>query len=124
MLDSPAVSSQREVSAREPLTLLCELEPWRRVFLQNIGDLLLRREPPPVEITARPVPLPPNYFIRTGIGIERFFESSSAHVVVLTLLYLVTMLPLLHREPKLQSPFQNTKIEYYPVSEYLPPINM
>jgi TonB family protein len=123
MPDSTAVSSQREVGAREPLTLLCELEPWRRVFLRNLGDLIWRRELPPLEITARPLRLPPHYFIRTGIDIERFFESGAVHVVVLTLLYLGSMLPALHRTPKLESPFQNAQVEYYPVSEYLPPIN-
>ena len=58
MSDGTAVQPQREVSAHEAPVLLCELEPWGRVFLRNLGDLLLRREPPPVETTAQPVPAP------------------------------------------------------------------
>jgi len=39
------------------------------------------------------------------------------------LVYLIFTLPFLNRGPKVQSPFENTKLEYYPVSDYLPPIN-
>ena len=121
MSDSTVVQAQRDVSAHEAPVLLCELEPWSRVFLRNLGDLLLRREPPPVETTAQPVPLRPDYFIRTGIDPERFFESYAGHIAFLTLVYLVCTVSLRHA-PQLQSPFENTKVDYYPVSEYLPPI--
>ncbi len=106
-----------------PPALLCELEPRHRVFLRNLGDLLLHREPPPVEITAQPVPLRPQYFIRTGIDAYRFAESYAGHIAFVIVLYLVCTLPFFNRAPKLQSPFQNTKVEYYPVSDYLPPID-
>ena len=103
--------------------LLFELEPRHRVFFRNLGDLLLHRQPPPVEITSQPVPLRPGYFIRTGIDAYRFAESYAGHIAFVIVLYLVCTLPFFNRAPKLQSPFQNTKVEYYPVSEYLPPIN-
>ncbi len=106
-----------------PPALLFELEPWHRVFFRNLGDLLLRRQPPPVEITAQPVPLRPGYFIRTGIDAYRFAESYAGHIAFIIVVYLVCTLPFFNRPPKLQSPFENTKVEYYPVSEYLPPIN-
>src|SRR5271165_3903116 len=122
MLDSTVVQAQRNASAHEAPALLCELEPWGRVFLRNLGDLLLRREPPPIEITAQPVPLRPDYFIRTGIDGERFFESYAGHLAFLTAVYIVCTIPLFRHAPKLESPFENTKVEYYPVSEYLPPI--
>ncbi len=122
MSESTVAQPQREVSAHEVPVLLCELEPWRRVFLRNLGDLLLRREPPPMETTAEPVPLRPNYFIRTGVDAERFFESYAGHIAFITIVYLICTLALFKHAPKLQSPFDNTKIEYYPVSEYLPPI--
>ena len=106
-----------------PLALLCELEPWHRVFFRNLGDVFLRRQPPPVETTAQPVALRPGYFIRTGIDAYRFAESYTGHIAFIIVLYLVCTLPFFNRPPKLQSPFENTKVEYYPVSEYLPPIN-
>ncbi len=122
MSESTAVQAPREVSAHDAPVLLCEPEPWSRVFLRNLGDWLFHREPPPVETTAQPVPLRPGYFIRTGIDGERFFESYAGHVAFITLVYILCTIPLVRHAPKLQSPFENTKVEYYPVSEYLPPI--
>jgi TonB family protein len=141
MSNSTAVRPQRDPSASDsatpesarrggplpgdpaPPALLCELEPWHRVFLRNLGDLLLHRQPPPIEITAQPVALRPVYFIRTGIDAYRFAQSYAGHIAFVIVVYLVCTLPLFNRPPKLQSPFENTKVEYYPVSEYLPPIN-
>ena len=99
------------------------MEPWHRVFRRNLGDLLLHREPPPVEITAQPVALRPGYFIRTGIDAYRFAESYAGHIAFIIVVYLVCTLPIFNHPPKLQSPFENTKVEYYPVSDYLPPLN-
>ena len=139
MPHSTATGPQRDPSASGPATpesatsppdgdfrppaLLCELEPWYRVFFRNLGDLLLHRQPPPVETTAQPVALRPGYFIRTGIDAYRFAESYAGHIAFIIVVYLVCTLSFFSRPPKLQSPFENTKVEYYPVSEYLPPIN-
>lgn len=122
MSDSTVVQAQRDVSAHEAPVLLCELEPWGRVFLGNLGDFILRREPPPVEITAQSVPVRRDYFIRTGIDPERFFESYAGHIAFLTAVYILCTIPLFRHAPKLESPFENSRVEYYPVSEYLPPI--
>ena len=135
MSESTATVPQRDPSASDPAipesansalsgtpVLLFELDPWYRVFFRNLGDFLLHRQPPPVEITAQPVPLRPGYFIRTGIDAYRFAESYAGHIAFVIAVYLICSLPLFNRAPKLQSPFQNTKVEYYPVSEYLPPI--
>jgi len=123
MSEDTAVEPSREVSAHDAPVLLWDLEPWGRVFRRNLGDWLFRREPPPVETTSQPIPLRPNYFIRTGIDGERFFESYAGHIAFITAVYILCTIPLFrHRAPRLQSPFENTKVEYYPVSEYLPPI--
>lgn len=113
---------QEDVTVESPL-LLCELEPWHRVFFRNLADVILRREPPPVEITATPVSLRRDYFIKTGIDASRYVESYSGHIAVIALVYLVCTLPFFNRTPKLNSPYENTQISYYPVSDYLPPIN-
>ncbi len=118
-----AIRSKSEPGAIAAPVLLRELEPWHRTFLRNLGDVLLRREPPAVATTAAPVPLRKDYFIRTGIDPARFAESYGYHVVLITVVYLVCTLPFFNRAPKLHSPFENTHIEYYPVSDYLPPIN-
>ncbi len=113
---------QQETSPHDTPLLLCELEPWHRVFLQNLGDVLLRRQPPPIEISAQPIPVPDEHFVETGVHAEAVLESYGGHIVFVTLVYLVCTLPMFHRAPKLQSPFENAKVEYYPVSEYLPPL--
>lgn len=123
MSNGTVASPQRVDTACEPPVLLCELEPWYRQFLRNLGDLLLHRQPAPVEITAQPVPLRPGYFIRTGVDAKRFLESYAGHIAFVALVYLVCTLPFFNRRPKLQSPFDNTKLAYYPVSEYLPEVN-
>src|SRR5271169_6835607 len=122
MSEGTARQFQLEFSAHDAPVLLCELEPWGRVFLRNLGDWLFRRDPPPVETTAQPVRLRPNYFIRTGIDPERFFESYAGHIAFLTAVYILCTIPLFRHAPKLRSPFENTRVEYFPVSEYLPPI--
>jgi TonB family protein len=123
MSEVTAARPQREVSAEDTPVLLCELEPRHRVFLRNLGDLIFRREPPPVDTTAEPVPVGKDYFIRTGIAPVSFAESYASHIAFVAAVYLVCTLPFFNRSPQLHSPFENTKIEYYPVSEYLPPIN-
>jgi len=118
-----AAKLQQEDSVIDSPVLLRELEPWHRVFFGNLADVILRREPPPVEISAAPVPLRRDYFIKTGIDPTRYLESYGGHIALVTLVYLVCTLPFFNRTPKLNSPFQNTEISYYPVSDYLPPIN-
>jgi TonB family protein len=123
--DPPApesASSPPHEDLRPPV-LLCELEPWPRVFFRNLGDLLLRRQPPPVQTTAQPVALRPGYFIRTGVDASCFAESYAGHIVITIVIYLLCTLPFFNRAPKFQPPFENTTVRYYPVSEYLPPIN-
>jgi TonB family protein len=123
MSEVTASRLQREVSVDVVPKLQYELEPWRRVFLRNLGDLIFRREPPPVEITALPVRLRKDYFIRTGIAPERFVESYASHIAVVVFVYLFCTLPFFNRGPKLHNPLDNTEISYYPVSDYLPPLN-
>src|SRR5579883_1967800 len=123
MSEVTAAKVQQKATAHDSPALLCELEPWRRVFFRNLADFLLRREPPPVAVTAAPVPLRRDYFIRTGIDPARFAESYACHIALIALIYVVCSLPFFQRAPKLNSPFQNTQIAYYPVSDYLPPIN-
>ncbi|MGC2110290.1 MAG: energy transducer TonB [Candidatus Korobacteraceae bacterium] len=123
MSEVTASRLQREVSADSVPVLLYELEPWHRVFLRNLGDLVFRREPPPVETTTEPVRLRKDYFIQTGVSPIRFVESYASHIALIVFIYLFCTLPFFNRGPKLRNPLDNTEISYYPVSEYLPPLN-
>ena len=68
MSEVTAAQPQHDPALREAPALHYELEPWPRVFWRNLTDLVARREPPPLETTSQPVPVPPETFIRTGPG--------------------------------------------------------
>ncbi len=124
MMSGVTAAKVQEQAAEADCPVLCwELEPWYRVFFRNLGDTLLRREPPPVETTAKPVPLRRNYFIQTGIDPTRFAESYGYHIALVTVVYLVCTLPFFNRAPQLHSPLDNKDFTYVPISDYLPPIN-
>ncbi len=123
MSEGTAAQTAVDCGLHEAPTFHYELEPRGRVFRRNLGDLLLRRQPPAVEITAQPVEVPPETFIRTGVDLRRVAESYGGHIVFVALVYFLSVSSLFRQPVKLQSPFQNTEIAYYPVSEYLPPIN-
>jgi protein TonB len=121
MSEVTAARTQQEAAIADSPVLLRELEPWHRVFLRNVGDLF-RSEPPPPEITAQPVELRKDYFIRTGVSPIRFLESYSGHIAFVIAVYLVCTLPFFNR-PHIEPIVQHTSLEYVPLSDYLPPIN-
>jgi TonB family protein len=124
MSQGTAAQVESRPGLHEAPTLNYELEPRLGVFGRNLADLILRREPPPVEITATPIDVPPHTFIRTGIDLSRFAESYGGHIVFVAAVYFICTAAWFNRKPPaLHSPLENTRIEYHPVSEYLPPIN-
>jgi periplasmic protein TonB len=122
MSEGTAAQTAIEPGLHEGPTLQYELEPWGRVFRRNLGDLLLRREPPPLELTSEPGPIPPDIFVDKSLNWWRIAESYGGHIAFVAVVYFVSM-AFFHKPVQLASPFQNTEIAYYPVSEYLPPIN-
>jgi TonB family protein len=122
MSEVTAARKQQEAAIADSPVLLRELEPRHRVFLRNLGDLLFRREPPPVETTAKPAELRPDYFIKTGIAPIRFLESYGGHIAFVVAVYLICTLPFFNRAPQVR-PIENAHIEYVPLSDYLPPMN-
>jgi TonB family protein len=124
MSEGTAAQTSVEPGLQEAPLLNYELEPWGRTFARNLGDLVLRRNPPPVEITAAPADVPPDTFVQTGLNWRSIGESYGGHIAFVAIVYFVCTSPFFNRKPvQLPSPFQNTEISYYPVSEYLPPIN-
>jgi TonB family protein len=123
MSEGTAAQAIIEPGLPEAPTFNYELEPRGRAFRRNLGDFVLRREPAPIEITAQPVEVSPGTFIRTGVNLRRIAESYGGHVVFIALVYFVSVSYFLRPAVKLESPFHDTRLEYVPVSEYLPPIN-
>lgn len=68
-----------------PLKLLIQWEPRHRVFLSNLVDLLLRRQPPPLRITAQPARFWPDVFVPAGASWTSFSESLLWHLLVIIL---------------------------------------
>src|SRR5437763_10426425 len=103
MPEGTAVRPENSVAQTDAPVLLHELEPWPRAFFRNLADLF-RPEPPPLELTAEPIPVGPDTFIRTGIRPRRFLESYGYHIAFVVAVYLVCTLPFFNRTVKLNSP--------------------
>lgn len=122
MSEGTAAQTATEPGLHEAPTLQFELEPWGRTFGRNLADLVLRREPPPIDLTSHPAPVPADIFVDKSLNWWRIAESYGGHIAFVAIVYFVSV-SFFHKPLQLQSPFQNTEISYYPVSEYLPPIN-
>src|SRR5664279_2730131 len=123
MSEETSTQPQQDPAWRDAPVLHSELEPRHRVFWSHLTDLIARREPPPLETTAQPVPVPPETFIRTGLGLRHFRESYGYHIAFVILVYFFSTSSLFNRPVELRSPFENTTVDHTPLSEYLPPLN-
>jgi TonB family protein len=118
------LTQPREADALHDAPILnYELEPRLSVFRNNLGDLLSRREPPPVETTSEPVPVPEEKWIATGLGARHYLESYGYHIALIIVIYVASTSSWFGRPVKLDSPYANTEVDHYALSEYLPPIN-
>lgn len=123
MSEVESAQPQYEAGSVEPPALHFELEPRGRAFWRNLADLLFRREEPPLETTSQPIPVPPDTFIKTELGPRHFLESYGYHLVLIGLIYFFSTSTFFNRPVQLNSPFENTTVSHYPLSEYLPPLN-
>ncbi len=123
MSEVTAAQPQHDPANQDAPVLHYELEPRSRAFFSNLADFLLRREPPSVETTSQPIPVPPETFIPTGLGYRHFVESYGYHFLLVILIYFFSTSAFFNRPVELPSPFENTSVEHYTLSEYLPPIN-
>src|SRR5271165_443127 len=123
MRELTATQPQQDDALHDAPVLHYELEPWPRVFWGNLTDLFLQREPAPVEVTSQPVPVPEEKWIATSLGPRHFLESYGYHVALVVVIYVASTSAWFNRPVKLESPFANTTVEHYALSEYLPPIN-
>src|SRR5271157_4650923 len=118
-----ATQPQHDDALHDAPALHYELEPRLGAFWCNLTDLILRREPAPLETTSQPVPVPEDTFIRTGLGARHYLESYGYHALLIVLIYFFSTSSFFNHPVQLQSPFKNTAVEHYALSEYLPPIN-
>src|SRR5512146_2165051 len=95
------------------------------VFFRNLRDTLLPRHEEPLEITSEPAPdFWQDLFVQYPSRLRFVFASYAGHVLFVLIVYGLSTSPLFQRRPqRVLNPFENTKIEYYPVSPYLPPVS-
>ena len=121
------ISPKRKPASVAVPTLLVALEPWHRVFLRNLGDLLWQRRKPPLELVSRPASFWEDVFVPTRLPWNRFVQSVVVHLVVIAGLWEWTWLaPVLWpQRPQIvqRNVFHASDVVYYDASEYLAPLN-
>jgi TonB family protein len=103
--------------------LLVALEPWHKIFLRNLGDLLWRRGKPPLQLVSRPADFWRDVFVPTRMPWTQFLQSMLGHICVIAALWGWSL--LWPQRPRLVQPaaFHSSDVVYYDASEYLAPID-
>src|SRR6266571_18870 len=99
-----------------------EPEPWGRVFVGNLIDLVRRRDPLPLELTSPPADFWPDVFVSASFPRRSLLQSVLCHVIFIAALYNLSNLSWT-RPAQAINPFARQTITYYDVSEYLPALN-
>lgn len=118
----PGMSGTPASRAHLTPKLLIEWSPVRQVFRENLLDLLFRREPAPVHITAAPADFWPDVFVNQRLPWRKLAGSGAYHALAAVLVYVITVNLPPRAQIDQRSPFDNT-IVYYTPSEYLPEID-
>ncbi len=103
--------------------LLVELEPWGRVVLRNLVELVLPRRLPPFKPSSRPAPFWPDVFVTSRMPWICFVESALYHVLVLAAVWGFSQLWPHPVQPVVRRAFDPKDVIYYVASEYLPPLD-
>jgi TonB family protein len=99
-----------------------ELEPWGKTFLENLGDWMFRRQPPPLRLTFAPASFWPDVFVPSPLPLRSVGQSVLFHVLALVLMVGISTLSLARRNaPATTTP--DRTITYYDISEYLPALS-
>lgn len=102
---------------------LVELPPWRQQFLTNLRDYVLRAELPHVTMTAAPAPYWSDVFVPAPLPRKALLESTTIHLIAFLAIWVFIYVFVPRRPIAAQSnAFKDTKLSYYDVSEYLPPL--
>ena len=116
-----SVTEQPVTAAERSLQFLVEPEPWRRIFLRNLGDLFWR-EPPQVWLTSPLGEYWPDALVNRPVAWSRMRQSLLGHTLVVLSVYCLTLL-WLNRPQMVVEKIPQTTISHYQLSEYLPPVN-
>jgi hypothetical protein len=100
--------------------LLLELEPARRVFLENLLDIVLFRSPAPLPTTSRPGRFWSDVFVPTSMPWWGFGESMLWHLLFVAGLWSLSQGIALHHPALLQPNPHRSYISYYRPSPTFP----
>jgi TonB family protein len=122
MQQTPAYEAPESSAPRlRPPTLLVEWPAGHRVFLENLRDLLLFRGSPKPRGTV--AEFWPDVFVHRPVAWRSMASSALYHVFGIVVIYGMTVTWAQRAPLPTRSPFDNSKITYYSVSEYLPEID-
>jgi TonB family protein len=123
MQQTPAYEAPKSSEPRiRPPTLLVEWPAGQRVFLENLRDLLLFRGSPKPRGTAG-AEFWPDVFVHRPVAWRSMASSALYHVFGIVVIYAMSVTWAQRAPLPTRSPFDNSKITYYSVSEYLPEID-
>jgi len=100
--------------------LLVTLEPWHKVFLHNLRDLLWPRRQPPLLLSSPAAPFWKDVFVVSRLPWGRFAESVILHTALIAVLWSSALLWPQKPHVMAQPIFQKPEVIYYEASEYLP----
>jgi TonB family protein len=104
-------------------TFLVSLDPWHKVFLRNLGDLVRLRRQVPLNSSSTPAPFWDDVFVKSPLPWARFAESAIFHSAVIAALWgSARMWP--QKQHLAPAPvFHSSDVITYDLSEYLPPLD-
>ena len=94
-----------------------------RVFFGNLRDFLFFRQPKQPQLTSAPGTFWPDVFVDRPVAWRSMASSALYHVFLVVAIYGLSVTWAQRAPLATRSPFDNSKITYYNVSEYLPEIN-
>jgi TonB family protein len=118
----PSLENHDGVAA--PPRLLIDQPSRPEAFFGNLGDLLFRRYPAPLELSSSPGEFWPDVFVARHLPWNRFLQSGMYHLLAAGILMGISQIFAL--QPRVVSqprPFDDSQVVYYQASEYLPPLD-
>jgi len=102
--------------------LLVELEPWGKAFRKNLGDLVLRRDPPFARLAFAPGTFWKDVLVPMPLPMRGLGQSAAGHLLLIALLFVLSTMSLARRNALVAAIPERT-ITYYDVSDYLPALS-
>ena len=122
LLDHRAEDEAQAYRATPVPRLLVELPSRRRVFEENLRELLFPRSAPALNLRSAPAPFWTDVFVQRNLPWTAFLKSCSGHVIAFAIL-LAAAHYLASHAPVPISAFTQAQIIHYDPPAYLPPLD-